>query len=397
MRFTAITLLALGASASAYVVNDKKVETDNAVEARVVGSGPVRAAALVAAMQAREPEPEPFVEIEARHHKGKGKAKGKKATARFVKSDEDDEVTKREPHHKGKGLGALAALAKGKGKKATARSVEARQEFDQAADDAHWADLHTRDAEFNAEFDIETREPHHKGKGLGALAALAKGKGKKATARSVEARQEFDQAADDAHWADLHTRDAEFDAEFDIETREPHHKGKGLGALAALGKGKGKKATARSVDSRSVVDARSVDARSVHARSVHARSVDARSIDARQEFDQAADDAHWADLHTRDAEFDAEFDIETREPHHKGKGLGALAALGKGKGKKTKRDVEARQEFDQAADDAHWADLHTRDAEFDAEFDIETREPHHKGKGLGALAALGKGKGKANN
>lgn len=39
MRFTALTLLALGASAAAYVVNDKKVVTDNAVEARVVVSG----------------------------------------------------------------------------------------------------------------------------------------------------------------------------------------------------------------------------------------------------------------------------------------------------------------------------------------------------------------------
>lgn len=38
MRFTAITLLALGASATAYVVNDKKVVADNAVEARVVVS-----------------------------------------------------------------------------------------------------------------------------------------------------------------------------------------------------------------------------------------------------------------------------------------------------------------------------------------------------------------------
>lgn len=40
MKFTAITLLALGASATAYVVNDKKVATDNAVEARVVVSHP---------------------------------------------------------------------------------------------------------------------------------------------------------------------------------------------------------------------------------------------------------------------------------------------------------------------------------------------------------------------
>lgn len=40
MKFTAITLLALGASATAYVVNDKKVVTGNAVEARVVVSRP---------------------------------------------------------------------------------------------------------------------------------------------------------------------------------------------------------------------------------------------------------------------------------------------------------------------------------------------------------------------
>ncbi|KAJ8108822.1 hypothetical protein OPT61_g7905 [Boeremia exigua] len=63
MKFTALTLLALGASATAYVVNDKQAVTDNAVAARVVGSGPVRASALVAAMQARDPEP---------HHKGRG-------------------------------------------------------------------------------------------------------------------------------------------------------------------------------------------------------------------------------------------------------------------------------------------------------------------------------------
>jgi len=40
MKFTALTLLALGASATAYVVNDKKVVTNNAVEARVVVSVP---------------------------------------------------------------------------------------------------------------------------------------------------------------------------------------------------------------------------------------------------------------------------------------------------------------------------------------------------------------------
>lgn len=40
MKFTALTLLALGASASAYVVSDKKVVTENAVEARVVVSVP---------------------------------------------------------------------------------------------------------------------------------------------------------------------------------------------------------------------------------------------------------------------------------------------------------------------------------------------------------------------
>jgi hypothetical protein len=41
MKFTAITLLALGASATAYVVNDKKVVTGSAVEARVVVSQPL--------------------------------------------------------------------------------------------------------------------------------------------------------------------------------------------------------------------------------------------------------------------------------------------------------------------------------------------------------------------
>ena len=38
MKFTAITLLALGASATAFVVNDKNAVTDSAVEARVVVS-----------------------------------------------------------------------------------------------------------------------------------------------------------------------------------------------------------------------------------------------------------------------------------------------------------------------------------------------------------------------
>lgn len=38
MKFSALTLLALGASATAYVVNDKKVATDSAVEARLVVS-----------------------------------------------------------------------------------------------------------------------------------------------------------------------------------------------------------------------------------------------------------------------------------------------------------------------------------------------------------------------
>lgn len=38
MKFSALTLLALGVSATAYVVNDKKVVTDNAVEARLVVS-----------------------------------------------------------------------------------------------------------------------------------------------------------------------------------------------------------------------------------------------------------------------------------------------------------------------------------------------------------------------
>jgi hypothetical protein len=41
MKFSALTLLALSASASAYVVNDKKVVTGSAVEARVVVSQPL--------------------------------------------------------------------------------------------------------------------------------------------------------------------------------------------------------------------------------------------------------------------------------------------------------------------------------------------------------------------
>jgi hypothetical protein len=98
------------------------------------GSGPLRASNLVAALAERG--------IEARHHKGKGKAAG----------------------------GAGGALANLLGRDA--------QEMTQEEDDAHWADLHTRD-------------PHHKGKGKNAAAGLAgllgrdphhKGKGKNAAA-----------------------------------------------------------------------------------------------------------------------------------------------------------------------------------------------------------------------
>ena len=79
-------------------------------------------------MQARNAEP---------HHKGKGKKAQRDVDDFEIPDEPEDDLTKREPHHKGKG------------KKNNKREEE---EFDQAADDAHFADLHAR-------------APHHKGKG----------------------------------------------------------------------------------------------------------------------------------------------------------------------------------------------------------------------------------------
>lgn len=61
MKFTALTLLALGASASAFVVPANKQVQDTGVEARMPTSGPVRASNLVAALAGRD--------IVARHHR----------------------------------------------------------------------------------------------------------------------------------------------------------------------------------------------------------------------------------------------------------------------------------------------------------------------------------------
>lgn len=138
MKFTAITLFALGASVSAYVVPDKRVVTaEKAMNAArmpvspnrilittvlsdsIKASGPMRVAHLAAALKARDPAP---------HHKGKG----------------------------GAGRGGN----------------NRRQAYDVEYDDAHWADLHTREAAAAEAVEIEAR--HHKGKG-GAAKAGAKG------------------------------------------------------------------------------------------------------------------------------------------------------------------------------------------------------------------------------
>ncbi|ENI01984.1 hypothetical protein COCC4DRAFT_43058, partial [Bipolaris maydis ATCC 48331] len=83
MRFSTITLLALGATASAYVVPNRQV-VDNAVKPRMPENEAIQASNLVAALSARD--------LEARHHqggkgKGKGKDKGKKKNARDVESE----------------------------------------------------------------------------------------------------------------------------------------------------------------------------------------------------------------------------------------------------------------------------------------------------------------------
>ncbi|KAI1570419.1 hypothetical protein PtrEW7m1_008230 [Pyrenophora tritici-repentis] len=122
MRFSAITLLALGATTTAYVVPNNKV-VDNAVKARMQGSGPINVANLVSALAGRS--------IEARHHAGKANKGGKKAQ----------------------------------------RDAEAQEFATQEEEDAHFADLHQRDEEFatqaeeDAHFaDLHTRDPHHAGK-----------------------------------------------------------------------------------------------------------------------------------------------------------------------------------------------------------------------------------------
>ncbi|KAI1536042.1 hypothetical protein PtrSN001A_005796 [Pyrenophora tritici-repentis] len=112
MRFSAITLLALGATTTAYVVPNNKV-VDNAVKARMQGSGPINVANLVSALAGRS--------IEARHHAGKANKGGKKAQ----------------------------------------RDAEAQELATQEEEDAHFADLHTR-------------APHHAGKAKGGKNGGAK-------------------------------------------------------------------------------------------------------------------------------------------------------------------------------------------------------------------------------